>query len=142
MIAARTALYAGAITPWKRDNARRADTRKKHKPRPLIRHAPAVTGQLDLFATRPPTRIRDHAGGYLSPVAGMELDHIRRRNGETWDQLAARCGVSRPTLINARQGRFPLSGWAMNRVREAVYSAPMHLPHPAMVGMNVGTGTN
>ena len=80
-----------------------------------------ISGQISMFPDeRPVTRIRDYGGGFMPPSIAAKIEFHRRRIGFTQAQLAALIGICQPTFANVLAGRYPLSGWAANRLRETL----------------------
>ncbi len=80
----------------------------------------APAGQLELFPHTPPTRLSEFHGGVMPNSVGQVIEFRRRQRGLTQRELGRIAGISQPTLANALAGRFPLSEWAANRIREAL----------------------
>jgi DNA-binding XRE family transcriptional regulator len=80
-----------------------------------------LSGQVSMFPDeRPISRIRDYGGGFMPPSIAEKIEFHRRRLGFTQAQLAALIGICQPTFANVLAGRYPLSGWAANRLRETL----------------------
>lgn len=79
-----------------------------------------VETQLELFALAPPARLRDYHGGLMPTSVSQVIEFKRRQRGYTQEQLGRIAGISQSTLANAISGRFGLSEWAANRIREAL----------------------
>lgn len=80
-----------------------------------------LSGQISMFPDeRPVTRIRDYGGGFMPPSIAEKIEFHRRHIGFTQAQLAALIGICQPTFANVLAGRYPLSGWAANRLRETL----------------------
>ncbi len=93
--------------------------------------------QLALFPEkeRPVSRLAHFAGHVLPAAVAAEIEARRRWRGLTQARLAKQIGISRPQLVNALKGRFPLSQWAAARLREFMLanggSAAQRGPEPA-----------
>lgn len=90
------------------------------KPMPPTLQTAMVETQLELFALAPPARLRDYHGGLISSSVSQVIEFKRRQRGYTQQQLGRIAGISQSTLANAISGRFGLSEWAANRIREAL----------------------
>ena len=90
--------------------------------------------QLGLFPERerPVSRLAQFAQGVMPAAVAREVEARRGWLGLTQAELAAQIGISRPQLVNALQGRFGLSEWAVARLREFMLRpAPPSLPRAA-----------
>jgi hypothetical protein len=119
----RDAIAAGYVKPWQHTNARRSPERKAYRLRRLYpRRAPRLAGQLLLLSelSRPVARLREFGGGFIPPAVTLEIEFRRRQLGLSQAQLAARIGRSQGQLANALRGHDPISGAAVNRLREVL----------------------
>lgn len=120
----RDAIAAGYIQLWQRTNARRtpATARKDYRPRPIVKRAAKLSGQIPLLPEleRPVSRLRDYGGGSMPKAVARECEHHRTRFELSQDQLARLIGVSQPTYANVIGGRFGLSSFAAKRLREVL----------------------
>jgi hypothetical protein len=124
------AIASGAIEPWTRTNTSRKplfeDKRKGRSgrpPKPRNRLQPA--GQILMFPElRPVARLRHWHGGYMPSTVALEVRHLQHNHELTQQQLSDMIRISRPQLANALAGRFPLSEWGANRLREALITQP------------------
>lgn len=120
----RDATAAGYIDPWRKTNAQRTPltARKNYRPRPIVKRACSLSGQLPLLPEieKPVTRLRDFNGGKVPPNVAREIDFRRRQLGVTQEQLAAVAGISQPQLSNGLQQRFGWSPKVVRRLREAL----------------------
>jgi hypothetical protein len=123
------AIAAGAIGPWTRTNTRRKplseDMRKgRSGRRPKARNQLQPTGQILMFPElRPVARLRHWYGGYMPLAVALEVRHLQHNLDLTQQQLADIIRISRPQLANALAGRFALSEWGANRLREALLTS-------------------
>ena len=140
----QASIDAGLVEPWHRTNTSRkpkddldrraGNSGRRPAPRPnstsfqspamaaeiTEAKAMAPTGQIELFRIAQPVRLRDYHGGLMPSSIGQVIEFRRRQRGVTQKQLGRIAGISQPTLANAIAGRFPLSEWAANRLREAL----------------------
>lgn len=124
------ALSVNAIEPWTRTNAGRG--RKVYRPpsrnigqsTPDTR--PIFSGQGNLFPEleRPIVRLRDYAGGLMSPALAAKIEHERYRRDLTQTQLADLFGIRQPQLANILRGHDGASRWVANRMRETLSAHP------------------
>src|SRR5262249_50759521 len=110
--------------PWQHTNARRAVNRKCYRLRstgPLAR-APRPAGQLPLLPEleRPVARLREFGGGFIPRAVAIEIEFRRRRLGLTQIELGGMIGRSQGQLANALRGHDPISGAAINRLRDVL----------------------
>jgi hypothetical protein len=120
----RDAVEAGYVEAWRHTNARRSSERKTYRPRGLTRKALRPAGQLALSPEfdRSVSRLRQFGGGFVPPAVALEIEHLRHRHGLSQREIAARIGVSQGQYANARRGHDPLSGFAVNRLRDILGS--------------------
>jgi len=121
----RDAISAGYVEPWQHTNARRSAERKRYSPRGtqrLRRTAPRLAGQAPLLPelNRPVARLREFGGGFVPPAVRVEIEWRRQQIGLSQAQLASLIGRSQGQLANALRGHDPISGAAVNRLREAL----------------------
>jgi hypothetical protein len=121
----RDAISAGYVEPWQHTNARRSAERKPYSPRAtqrLRKTAPRPAGQLPLLPelNRPVARLRDFGGGFMPPSVARETEFLRGQLGLSQIQLASLIGRSQGQLANALRGHDPISGAAVNRLREVL----------------------
>jgi len=122
----RDAISAGYVEPWQHTNARRTAERKAYRLRRLYpRKAPRPAGQLPLLPelNRPVARLREFGGGFMPPAVRAEVEWRRRQLGLSQIQLAAMIGRSQGQLANALRGHDPISGTAVNRLRDILIPA-------------------
>jgi hypothetical protein len=88
----------------------------------LRKTAPRPAGQLPLLpeVNRPVARLRDFGGGFMPPSVAREIEFLRRQLGLSQTQLASLIGRSQGQLANALRGHDPISGAAVNRLREVL----------------------
>lgn len=120
---------AGTRVSWTK--TARAVIKRAERPVERLATAPrlavvASAQQLSLFqddarASRPVARLRDFGGGLVPPAVAREIRFLSARHGIGVTALARAAHISRSTLSNALDGRFPLSAWAARRVREALW---------------------
>lgn len=80
-----------------------------------------LSGQICMFPDeRPVTSLRDYGGGFMPIALAGKIEFHRKRLGYTQTQLAALIGICQPTFANVLAGRYPLSPWAANRLRETL----------------------
>ncbi len=120
----RDAISAGAVEDWQRTNARRTDKRKGYRLRgagPLAR-APKLAGQLPLLIEldRPVNRLREFGGGFVPAAVALEIEFRRKQLGLSQRQLCLLIGRSQGQFANAMRGHDPISGAAVNRLRDAL----------------------
>jgi hypothetical protein len=119
----RDAISAGYVEPWQHTNARRSAERKAYRLRRLYpRKALRLAGQLPLLPelNRPVARLRHFGGGFMPPSVAREIEFLRRQLGLSQTQLASLIGRSQGQLANALRGHDPISGPAVNRLREVL----------------------
>jgi len=119
----RDAIDAGYVEQWKHTNARRSAKRKAYRLRRLYpRKAPRPAGQLPLLPEldRPVSRLREFGAGFMPPSVAREIEFLRRQLGLSQTQLASLIGRSQGQLANAVRGHDPISGAAVNRLREVL----------------------
>src|SRR5262249_46042687 len=119
----RDAIDAGDVAPWPPTTARRSPERKAYRLRRLHpRKAPRPAGQLPLLPelNRPVARLREFGAGFMPPSVAREIEFLRRQLGLSQNQLASLIGRSQGQLANALRGHDPISGAAVNRLREAL----------------------
>jgi hypothetical protein len=119
----RDAIDAGYVEQWQHTNARRSAGRKPYSPRltqRLRKTAPRPGGQAPLFREleRPVSRLRDFGGGFVPPAVRLEIEWRRRQLGLSQLELAALISRSQGQYANAIRGHDPISGAAVNRLRE------------------------
>jgi hypothetical protein len=120
----RDAIDAGYVEVWQHTNARRSAERKAYRLRRLYpRKAPRVAGQLPLLPElqRPVSRLHEFGAGFIPPAVALELEFRRRQFGLSQTQFAAQLGVSQGQYANALRGHDPISAFAVNRAREALF---------------------
>jgi hypothetical protein len=119
----RDAVEAGYVAQWQHTNARRSAGRKPYSPRStqrLRKTAPRPSGQAPLFPEyeRPVARLREFGGGFVPPAVRVEIEWRRRQRGLSQRQVGNMIGRSQGQLANALRGHDPISGAAVNRLRE------------------------
>jgi hypothetical protein len=119
----RDAMAEGYIERWQHTNARRSAERKPYRLRRLTRKALRLAGQLPLLPEldRPISRLHDFGGGFIPPAVSMELEFRRRQLRLSQVQFASRLGISQGTYSNALRGHDPISAFAINRARDALF---------------------
>lgn len=110
-----------ALTTETRRQAKAAQSQATTKPKPTFDVIEG--GQLALFPTRTPSRLRDFAHGLMPPAVAREVEFHRARLGLTQSQLAARVGIGQPQLSNVLRGHDPMAAWVVTRLREALLGA-------------------
>ncbi len=120
----RDAIAAGYIEPWPKTYAKRTPptARKDYHPRPIIKRACRLSGQMALLPEieRSVTRLRDYGGGVIPPSVAREIEHRRQRLGLQQWFLCRYIGIKQPTYANAIAGRFGLSPFATRRLRDVL----------------------
>jgi hypothetical protein len=116
----RDAIDASYVEPWQHSNARRSTYRKDYRPRQLKRRAPRPAGQLPLLSLKPVSRLRDFRGGLVPPSVAREIEFQRKQRGLSQCQLGEMIGRSQGQLANALRGHDPISGSAVNRLRDVL----------------------
>jgi hypothetical protein len=119
----RDAIWAGYVEPWQHTNARRSAERKAYRLRRLYpRKALRLAGQLPLLPelNRPVAPLRHFGGGFMPPSVAREIEFLRRQFGLSQTELATLIGRSQGQLANALRGHDPISGAAVNRLREVL----------------------
>jgi hypothetical protein len=119
----RDAIAARHIEPWQHSNAQRSGKRKPYRPRRLMRTALRPSGQIPLLPEfeRPVARLCEFGAGFIPPAVALQLEFRRKQLGLSQVQFASRLGISQGQYANAIRGHDPISAFAVNRAREAVF---------------------
>jgi hypothetical protein len=119
----RDAILASYVTPWQRTNARLGASRKPYPCRCVLRRKSlSATGQLLLLPElgKPANRLRHFRGGYVPTPIQREIEFQRQRRELSQQQLAGMVGLSQGHFANAMRGHDPISGFAVNRLRDVL----------------------
>ncbi len=125
----RDGLEAGLFQDWRRTNAKRKPVaeRKEYQLRRLFpKKAPTPSGQILLFPemSKPVARLQSFGGGIVPPPVAAEIEFRRRQHGWSQRKLAKLIGRSQGQLANALRGHDPMSAASVNRLRDALLTAP------------------
>lgn len=112
------------VQPWQRTNSQRNSVRKQYKPRALTAKAIRLSGQLELFREKQPSRLKDFVAGSITPSVAVELEFRRKSLGLTQRELGAAAGISQPQIANALHGRFGLSRMATAQLKAVLLERP------------------
>jgi hypothetical protein len=112
---------------WRHTNAARLTERKERRLQRLYpKKAPCLSGQILLFPemSKPVARLQSFGGGLVPAAVAAEIEFRRRQHGLSQRQLAKLIGRSQGQLANALQGHDPMSAASVNRLRDALLTAP------------------